>query len=423
MNDRNDKNNMNEKNTQNTMNGRGQRDRESAAAEMKRETFWNRNFIICVIASTCASFAQNMLNPALPVFGRSIGIGTAAIGTISAAATFICMFGRWGTGKLSDFVSKKKIMYTGLIIALIGDSMMLFAGSLPVFAAARILQTVGNGIKITVASALIVSVVPYSRMSSGIAMSSLLTSLATCFAPNIGTNMAYAGLFRPLFLIGLIFPFFAGIALYFVKEPPAPRKLDTEGRRELFDVRNILCGPAVPGAMFLFFAGITHTAVSGYLSLYGLERELPQIGLFFTVNAIAMMVTRPVIGKLCDTKPLGLIIIPGHLLEAAAGLLLAFTSNMPAVCIAGALYGIGFGSVNTGGHLMALRAVGDRRRGEANGTFYVLGDVGLTIGNYLGGIIMGRFGGTALYVYMAAVALLANGFFIVYSMAAGKRRA
>ena len=95
---------------------------------------------------------------------------------------------------------------------------------------------------------------------------------------------------------------------------------------------------------------------------------------------------------------------------------------MPAVCIAGALYGIGFGSVNTGGHLMALRAVGNRRRGEANGTFYVLGDVGLTIGNYLGGVIMGRFGGTVLYVYMTVVALLANGFFIVYSVMARKRQ-
>lgn len=73
----------------------------------KKETIWNRNYVLCMLVSACASFAQSMFNPAMPVYGQTIGLSTDIIGMITGVAMFICMFGRGITGKLSDTMSKK----------------------------------------------------------------------------------------------------------------------------------------------------------------------------------------------------------------------------------------------------------------------------------------------------------------------------
>ena len=127
---------------------------------VQKRNHMNRNYVLCMLVSACASFAQSMFNPAMPVYGQTIGLSADIIGMITGVAMFICMFGRGITGKLSDTMSKKCLVWTGLAFTISGYILYFFARSMAVFFAARILQTVGSGIQITVLSALAISVVP-----------------------------------------------------------------------------------------------------------------------------------------------------------------------------------------------------------------------------------------------------------------------
>lgn len=375
-----------------------------------------------MLVSASAGFAQSMLNPAMPVYGQTIGLSTDIIGLISAIALIICMFGRGISGKYSDIMSKKKLVYMGLLIMLCGYGLYFFADSMPIFFAARVLQTVGSGMQITVLSALAISVVPSARIPSAIAIFSVASSLAQCFAPNIGTNLAYEGNFMALFIAAFVLIFLSVFFVYCINEGKLPEKKPRKTGIKRFALSNLLCIPAIPSAILLLFNGIIFTCISSYLSLYGLERNLPDIGVFFTINAITMIASRPIVGKICDSKSLAVIIIPGYLLEMVTALILAGTSDMVSVCVAAVCFGLGYGAVMAAIQIMAVRSVGPSRRGEANGTFYVGGDVGLAFGAYAGGAIFNAVGATNMYLFMAVMAALSLVFYAGYGVQRRRRK-
>ena len=45
--------------------------------------------MLCMFVSACAAFAQSMFNPAMPVYGQSIGLKADVIGFITAAAVHV----------------------------------------------------------------------------------------------------------------------------------------------------------------------------------------------------------------------------------------------------------------------------------------------------------------------------------------------
>ena len=72
------------------------------------------------VCFACAAFAQSMFNPAMPVYGQSIGLKADVIGFITAVALLLCMFGRGISGKFSDIMSKKKLVWLGMLITIAG---------------------------------------------------------------------------------------------------------------------------------------------------------------------------------------------------------------------------------------------------------------------------------------------------------------
>ena len=383
-------------------------------------TIWNQNYVFCMLVSACASFAQSMFNPAMSVYGKNIGLGADMIGIITGVALILCMFGRGISGKFSDIMSKKKLVWIGLGITVTGYVMYFFAGSFAVFFAARVVQTIGSGMVTTVLSALAIDVVPSKRIPSAIAIFSVASSLAQCFAPNIGTALAYAGQFRILFVTAPVMLLLAAFLLSRVKEAPiAARRSEKKsgGRvKRKLSLDTILCVPAIPSAILLLFNGIIYTSINNYLSLYGLERKLTNVGIFFTINAVTIIATRPLVGKICDSKPLSFIIIPGLAFEMASCALLALGNGMSMVCIAAVCYGIGFGSSQAAFQIMAVRSVGPERRGDANGTYYVGGDVGLAFGAFAAGAIFNAVGSGWMYLFMAATAVAAIIFYAGYQI-------
>ncbi len=383
---------------------------------MTKKTIWNRNYIFCMMISTAAAVGHGMLNPALPVYAQNLGLATDIIGIIMAFAMFICMFGRGFIGGCSDRVSKKKLVCWSLLILMSGYICFLFAKNIPLMLLAKTLQAVGQGMVNTVLSTLAFSSIPPEKMASGIGMFSLATSLAQCFAPNLGTEFAYGNQFSLLFLVSLAMTLVSLIILNFIVEPKMEHQKQRRTDRKLC-LRDFICIPAIPAAIMLLFNGIIYSSISNYLSLYGLERGFDRIGIFFTINSIVMLVTRPLTGKICDTKPLLLIMLPGYLTKICACLLIANAGSLAAICMAAGCYGFGFGSTQAAIQIMAIRSVGSEQRGKANGTFYVGGDIGLSCGSLVAGTLAKNVGYDHMYMTMAVIAAACLAFYLIYQYA------
>lgn len=362
--------------------------------------------------STVAAIGHGMFNPALPVYAAKLGIATDIIGTVVGFAMFLCMFGRGMMGGLADRIDNKKLVRISLLVLLGGYSCFFFADNVPMLLIAKSLQAVGNGMTNTILSTLAFAAVPPGKLASGVGMFSLASSLAQCFAPNLGTEIAYSGHFTLLFSVPVVMTLISLMILNQIEAPEIPVRDHSEHKK--FSLGSFLCKPAVPAAVMLLFNGIVYSSISNYLSLYGLERGFARIGLFFSINSAAMLITRPLTGKICDTKPLSMIMIPGYLAQIGTCLLIARSGSMAGICVAAACYGFGFGSTQAAIQIMALKSVGAEQRGKANGTFYVGGDIGLSSGSFVAGALAKQAGYPFMYSTMAFVAAGCLLFFMIH---------
>ena len=143
-------------------------------------------------------------------------------------------------------------------------------------------------------------------------------------------------------------------------------------------------------SMFSFSNGI----VTSYLVLYGRELGIGNISLYFTINALAMFLVRPVSGKLMDKKGMYIVAFPGMALTIVSMLLLAsagrFTGGaFAAVMVSSVLKALGQGAAQPSLQAACIKKVGKERSGSATSTYYLGGDIGQGLAPMIAGVIVG----------------------------------
>lgn len=366
----------------------------------------------CMLVAATVAFGYGMFNPALPIFASTMGLMTDVVGTIVAIATTLCMFARLLVGGLSNYYDKKRLVMMALIVSICGYSGYFISDNAFLLLLSRCFQAVGQGMTTTLLSTIAIESLPPEKLGSGIGIFSLASSLAQCFAPMIGTMLAGKSEFKLLFSSSIVMNILA--LLFILRMKTTLKNTQQVSWKTVLNLKNYYCLEAVPAAVMLLFNGLIYSSISNYISIYGLSKGMEKIGVFFTINSITMLLTRPLGGKIADEKPLWMIMLPGYISQMMACLLIAIAGSMPTICIAGILYGFGFGSTQAAVQIMAVRSVKPQKRGVANSTFYVGGDIGLSAGALSAGILAKNIGYENTYFFMAGMAFLCFVYFIFY---------
>src|SRR5262249_55944039 len=100
---------------------------------------------------------------------------------------------------------------------------------------------------------------------------------------------------------------------------------------------------ALPPAGVGIFLGVglgpRNTIPSGFASARGVTKP----GLFFSTQAVALLVTRTFAGRVADRYGRNVVIVPGLIAGALGILLLPFATTLPAFLVSAVLWGMGFG--------------------------------------------------------------------------------
>jgi MFS family permease len=152
---------------------------------------------------------------------------------------------------------------------------------------------------------------------------------------------------------------------------------------------------------------MSYGAVVSFIALYAEERQVQNIGLFFTVYAIALLVSRPYFGRLADQKGNSFAVIPGIAAILGAMVILYFAHSLSIFLFAGFIYGLGFGAVQPSLQAMAVRNVEPSRRGAANATFFLGFDLGIGIGSILWGMVAQVAGYGLIYIWAMVPVMIA----------------
>lgn len=342
-----------------------------------------------------------MLTPVLPLYAKVLGGSEASAGLVVGIFTVSAVLVRPFAGRALDVYGRRTVYLTGILIFLGAVISYIFVPTVPALLFFRLIHGFGWGAASTGANTIASDIIPKERLGEGMGYFGLTSTLAMAMAPALGLAIVSRTGYAAMFTASAVAVLLAGVlALSLAYRPVTPPAGANRG--------NLLEQAAVRPALVMFCITMTYGAVVAFIALYAAHRGIVNIGPFFTVYATALMLSRPLFGRVADQRGFDAAILPGLACVAATMVVLAVAHTLPAFLAAGFIYGIGFGAVQPALQAMALRHTAPSRRGAANGTFYTGFDLGIGAGSILWGIITQQVGYSAMYLcaFLPAAAAL-----------------
>ncbi|MGI6090099.1 MAG: MFS transporter [Saccharofermentanales bacterium] len=366
-----------------------------------RDRLWTRQFILITFINLLIFFGFQLITPTLPVHIKNLGAGDNMVGWVNGVFTIATLLIRPFIGVGLDRLGRKGIFLSGLLVFIAITASYTWLSTVALILFFRFIHGFGWGALNTAANTIATDIIPVSRFGEGMGYFTLASNVAMAISPSIGLYIiakcsfqAASLLSSGLLLLGLVFSF--ALKYRRIEQQDQPIK-----KAALFEKT------AIRPSIIIFFVTITYGVVNSFLALYAIERGIANGGMFFTVMAIALVVSRPVFGMVVDRFNYGYAIIPGLLSIIFSMSVLAQTSTLSLLLVSGAAYGVGFGAAQTSLQAMAVSEAPRDRLGAANSTFFTAFDSGIGVGSILLGNVAAAFGYSKMFLWSIAPVVLA----------------
>ncbi len=375
-----------------------------SASGVARQRLWTVDFLFLIAIQTVGLFTYNMVTPVIARYATTRGATLVLAGFIASAFMFIAVFARPLSGFLADRMGRRRIIGTAIVIdclALVGYA---FAPGFGTLIALRVAHGFFYALFGTAVATMAISTIPFSRRGEGMSWFSLSYVFAGALGPALGVFLSDHFGYVPMFLVGAAVAL-ASLPLLFRVKAAAPSDSPSSFRPTgIGDFISLKCLPLA--AVICVFA-IIWGVIATFIVLIGDDRGIVGISLFFTVNALTLLISRPLAGRRADARGLSAVYYPSAIIEAAAVLLIAFSNQLWLILVSAACKALGSGTAwpSIQGRCGQLETPG--RSGVAMSTFLLGTDVGYAIGPALGGAIAHAYGYTTML--LACLPILAVG--------------
>ncbi|UYZ24324.1 MFS transporter [Mesobacillus jeotgali] len=348
-----------------------------------------------------------MLIPTLPPYIKSIGASGTEIGLVTALFSIGAVLSRPFIGFMLEYKARGPLVLIGAVLLLLITFLYPLSQVVVIFLAIRLIHGLAWGWSTTVNGTAAVDLVPNSRLGEGMGYFGLSITIGMIIAPSLGIFLFQVTSFDNLIYISGSLGVIALVLLGTIKYNTPNQVLTTKKE----DLKFTYLGSLVEKsgwfpAMLTLLINLGYGTIVTFIVIFGDERGIDQIFLFYLCNAILASLSRPVAGKWFDQKgPVGLVILTISITFIGMWVLSYAHSNIM-IAIAGVLFGIGFGSLIPTLQSWTLSMTPPNRRGVANGMFFSSIDLGLG----LSGLV---FGVLAQYVELGALFRISSGFIVV----------
>lgn len=386
---------------------------------MTERLFTPRFFVMCGFSFTVFLSAFQLF-PTAPFHILALGGSTFASGLFLGILTYASAFSAPLTGALVDRAGAKEV----LVIA--SAAITAFSIAYAVIPDYRIMLAlvVVHGIfwsgLLTGSSAYITNILPEQRRAEGLAYWGLSTIAAIAVAPPIGFWVFRFG-WRVMCLEAAALNIaMASIAWTL---PPQPRHGRISRASGASDRAGGAAGAEPPGGLIewrvlvlsftLFLYSFGYGGVTSFTALYADANGVHPKGIFLTTLALAILVTRPLSGRLGDRFGYRHILLPSLMIVAIGLSILIFGGTKTHLVASAIVYGVGFGTAYPVFVGYVLRHVNRERRGAAFGAILACFDTGIGTGSTAIGWIIGAYGFPAAFGVGAVLCTLSVPYFLI----------
>ncbi|MCT0014551.1 MFS transporter [Weissella confusa] len=313
-------------------------------------------------------------------------------------------------GQQLDIIGRKQSLRFGALIYLVSTLAYLIIPNIGVMFAVRLVNGFAYGMTSTATNAIVTDYIPEDKKGLGINFYGLSTSLAAAIGPFVGMILLNLTNFRFIVIVSSVLILLTTIATLLL--PIHNLALTPERKAELrhmtFD--NLIERKALFIAGIGFLMGFSYSSVLSFLSSYAKTIHLVSISsFFFVVYALVITFTRPMAGRIFDTRGEDYVMYPAYASLAVGLVLLGVTHSGFMLLLSGAFIGLGYGTFMSNGQAVALKLAPNALRvGVSLSTYFIGLDLGIGVGPFVLGDVEKLLNFRELYLLAAVIPVIAG---------------
>lgn len=358
-------------------------------------------FVSIFLANMMLNLGQQMSNSLLAKYADALGAPAAQVGLLMSMFALTALAFRFVAGPAMDAFDRRYLVMGAMgcmAVAYLGFGSAAAVRSLMKF---RLIQGIGNAFANACCLAIVADVLPKDKFNTGIGYYSCAQVVSQAIGPTVGLGLVKWLGYSTTYYINAVVMVFAVFAAAQVKLPPrVPKKFAMK-------LPNMIAREAAIPALVTFFVAMGFTCISSFLIVYAQKRGIEDgIGLFFTIYALTMLVTRPAVGRLTEQLGFVKVGIPAIFMTIVSLVLIGFSDQLWMFLLAAFINAFGYGAVQPALQSLCMKSVPQERRGSAASTNYIGMDAATLIGPTMAGFVAGKAGYTPLMWIVMTIPLL-----------------
>jgi len=389
---------------------------------VSKSKLWTKDFILIFVTMLFVSLVFYLLMTAMTTYAiEKFNASQSQAGLASGIFVIGGLIARLLAGKYMEVIGRKKLLYGSLFLFLIATLLYFPANNLGLLLLVRFIHGAAFGFATTAMPTAIMDIISIERRGEGISYFSLSMTMASAIGPFLGIFIMQHADFNMMFAVCTGFSVVSIIIMLFAQIPEVRITKKQMDVMTEFTGKDFFEKSAIPISIIMLLMGIAFSGILTFFNSYAININLSTAAsFFFIVYATFILISRPFTGRLLDVKGDNIVIYPALLLFALGLVLLSRAESGFILLLAGALVGLGFGTIMSCAQAIAIKKMPQHRIGLATATFLFCLDVGVGTGPFLIGNIIPIVGFRGMYMIMAVAVFLS---IFLYYFVHGKKAA
>jgi len=353
--------------------------------------------MLCVMGLFAILSSTMSKNPVLKPFATDLGAPNDFVGLVAAASTIPGVLISLPAASLSDVLGRKKILLLSAIVFASAPFLYLFVTSWWQLIPVRLYHGFATAIFVPVSEAAIAEQFP-ARRGERISIFSSVTNVGRALAPFLGgyilffTNYGYSTLYLAVGIAGVT-AFIIALTFLFEWKSPKPQNISPEATDRFFQgwlkiakTHDLQIVSFIQASQYYIFGAVEFFLV-GYLAEV-VRMDPFSIGVIMGSQVIALILGRPLMGRISDRIGRRIPIISGSIIGCLVLAAFPLSGNFPILLLLSIAYGLGFATVISSTSPLASEIVPPNLLGTSLGFLSTMMDVGQTLGPVISGLIL-----------------------------------
>lgn len=347
-----------------------------------------------------------IVTPIFPYYISELGMAGIELGILAASFAIARIILAGPMGNLSDRVGRKPILLVSLLGFAFSNIVYAYAYNVVVMISARALEGAVSAGFFPAANAFISDVTTKENRGTAMGYLSMGNMVGFVVGPALGGILAqFLGIRIPFLLAAVATLVTMALVGVLVKEPVRRTFRDAVPKLPLLEVlgRARACYGALGIAMFanMFAMGVLEVAFM-LDAVINIGVQPYEIGIFFGVIGVTMMVGNLVFGKLSDIRGRKWLIVIGAFIGALSLVMFMFAHDVVALFVAGLVLSIGMSMRGPAIQALIADITDPSAYGVIMGAFGAVSNSAYAVSPLMGGQIFDDTGSAALSLLIAA---------------------